>query len=642
MISDTVFQLATSDLSVSSEWAKDPSKVISHVKKDVFGKHPKSTNESLDYPIATPPELERARQCGKWNGTEPSELFLRMFHDVLLTLDQDPLIGVVSPSLIGSSGVMPVTIISHIWDIIRHMANLIVRAETEIYLATNYWLFSDSSTMITNAIRELDRRAGKRGQKVVLKIIYDRGTPSQAIHNHQQVTEKQWTADAVKLPHAHEIPNIQLEVVNYHKPLLGTFHAKYMVVDRKIAVIGSNNIQDNANFEMLTHLEGPIVDSFYDMCLLSWANAMTPPLPLINRPAAGAGSASSFDLPSHGQMFDAQGSFLRNDAAARAPGQHIVAQEHQERGPSERLPLLTPEQEHYDVDIAGEVKRVQSALTPTTTETAVQLTSRHLNTKQHSDMKGDAPEPQAGNEYTPYIVHPVHRPFPIAMVSRKPWGAPTHNMVNVPQNAAFISALRNAKHNVYIQTPNLNAKRLLPEIIGAVKRKILITYVVCLGYNDSGELLPAQNGTNEMIANQLYSQLNEEEKKYLDIYNYVAKDMTHPIHDSKKARSCHVKLMLVDDHIGILGNGNQDTQSWYQSQEANIMFDDATVCAAYKDGLVRNQNSFLYGAVDKSDGCWKDASGKMAEGSIGTDPGRFSWAKGLMGAVARVRGTGGF
>lgn len=34
----------------------------------------------------------------------------------------------------------------------------------------------------------------------------------------------------------------------------------------------------------MTHIEGPIVNSFYDMALLSWHNAMHPPLPLLAHP----------------------------------------------------------------------------------------------------------------------------------------------------------------------------------------------------------------------------------------------------------------------------------------------------------------------------------------------------------------------
>jgi hypothetical protein len=77
-----------------------------------------------------------------------------------------------------------------------------------------------------------------------------------------------------------------------------------MVVDRRIAVLNSNNIQvrermrvlyclslnistqDNANVEMMTQIEGPIVESFYDMSLISWAKASAVPLPLISGPFA--------------------------------------------------------------------------------------------------------------------------------------------------------------------------------------------------------------------------------------------------------------------------------------------------------------------------------------------------------------------
>ena len=35
-------------------------------------------------------------------------------------------------------------------------------------------------------------------------------------------------------------------------------------------------------------------------------------------------------------------------------------------------------------------------------------------------------------------------------------------------------------------------------------------------------------------------------------------------------------------------------------------------------------------------------TGEMADGAIGPDAGKFAWAKGVVGAVQRVRGVGGF
>lgn len=155
------------------------------------------------------------------------------------------------------------------------------------------------------------------------------------------------------------------------------------------------------------------------------------------------------------------------------------------------------------------------------------------------DCTGTAPGCAPEDEMTPLIPHKVHAPFPIALVNRRPWGAINHQCVNVPQNEAWLSALRNAKSTVFIQTPNLNAEPLMPAIKDAVRRGIIVTYYVCLGYNDSGELLPFQGGTNEVAANSLYLALNDVEKEKLHVHFYVAKDQIKPIHNKFKKRSCH-------------------------------------------------------------------------------------------------------
>lgn len=155
-----------------------------------------------------------------------------------------------------------------------------------------------------------------------------------------------------------------------------------------------------------------------------------------------------------------------------------------------------------------------------------------------------------------------------------------------------------------------------------------------------------QGGHNESVANGLYAKLSPEFHKNLDIYCYVAKDQIHPIHNKFKQRSCHIKLMIVDDHIAILGSGNQDTQSWYHSQEVNVMMDSVLVCSKIIEGIRQNQNTHLYGQVLKEGddaGCWVDPKTKeQAKGAIGVNAGRFSWAKGVTGAIERVRGVGGF
>lgn len=260
--------------------------------------------------------------------------------------------GVVSPPLMGSHGTVPLTIVAPLPDLCRHMANCIVRAEQEVFLATNFWVHSHASTLVTNAFRELSRRAGERGTKVVVKMIYDRGDPRQFCNNHLPVHEKQFISEKVKLPPLNEIPNIDFQVINYHRPIFGTFHAKFMVVDRKLGLLQSSNIQDNDNMEMMIHVEGPIVDSLYDSALVSWGRALGTPLPLLTAPA-GSTPASQWSNE------------LENDTKSEDGGS---------------LPQLTMDDSHYDPDIQSETRRVNSSLEPQEGISRTQAVTRHLST----------------------------------------------------------------------------------------------------------------------------------------------------------------------------------------------------------------------------------------------------------------------
>ncbi|PYH94204.1 phospholipase D active site motif protein [Aspergillus ellipticus CBS 707.79] len=618
MLSDAVYELCHDDKTVTSELLRDPSqsppKVFHHLYHDRKPPHHHAgSTEGVDAE-----GLTKVIECGKWGHAQPSELFLQIYHDALCALEKNPMTGVVSPPLMGSTGVVPLTIIAPLPDLCRHMANCIVRAEKEVILATNFWIHSDASTLVTNAFRELSRRAGERGgAKVVVKMVYDRGDPQQVFENHLPVPEKKYTNDKVHLPAAHEIPHLDLQVVNYHRPIFGTFHSKFMVIDRRIGLLQSSNVQDNDNLEMMQHVEGPIVDGLYDTGLISWGRPLEPPLPMLDSPAADA------PIPCHSSQ---QPDY---DAPDPAPG---------------ALPELTIHDEHYDPDIRREAQRMNGLLQPREGETRLAAVTRRLNTTIQTDTTADAPESSQEAIMEPYLVLPPHDPFPMALVNREPWGAPNHSSVHTPQNSSFLAAINNAQRSIFIQTPNMNAEPIVLALIEAVKRGVSVTCYLCLGYNDAGELLPFQNGTNEMVAHRMYKALEtDEHRAQLRIHNYVAKDQTKPIHNSFKRRSCHIKLMIIDESVAIQGNGNLDTQSFYHSQEVNFLLDSPFVCRAWREAIDRNQNTALYGAVSPDDGCWHDPeTNELPAHSIGIDPGHFSWAKGAVGAVQRVRGAGGF
>jgi hypothetical protein len=102
----------------------------------------------------------------------------------------------------------------------------IIRAEREVVLATNYWQPSQSVNKISSALMYLSKLAGERRQteKIVVKIMWDRGQFSQMVDNHARVTEE--GMEALDLPRPDEIPNIDLQVIVSGKALARTIKVR--------------------------------------------------------------------------------------------------------------------------------------------------------------------------------------------------------------------------------------------------------------------------------------------------------------------------------------------------------------------------------------------------------------------------------
>lgn len=81
MISDKVYKLCTSSESVSSLIAKDPSLAPGVAWEKLYGEHAGGNKAAAraHSDTLTPEDLKRAAECGKWDATQPSELFLRVY-----------------------------------------------------------------------------------------------------------------------------------------------------------------------------------------------------------------------------------------------------------------------------------------------------------------------------------------------------------------------------------------------------------------------------------------------------------------------------------------------------------------------------------------------------------------------------------
>ncbi|WVQ99684.1 hypothetical protein IAU59_006823 [Kwoniella sp. CBS 9459] len=839
-------------------------------------------------------------------GTVVSDLFWKMYISLLPTLERDPLSGLVPPDLLGSTTTMPLSIISLIPDIMQHYRDVIVRAEKEIFLATNYWQPSNSVNTVSQALRDLSARVIKAGRpKVIVKIMYDRGSWEQLWNAHAPVKPNEWAP--LDLPTEQDVPGLDMEVINFHRVLLGTFHAKFLIADRKVALINSNNIQDRPNLELMTHLEGPIVDAFYEVALHSWWNKLDPPLPCMsepykppNNPATGqphylfrdhnpyfddieilkAAKAARIllrrqtrDIDEEKAHHDGPGAGERLREAVRKvvneqrqsladwkPGEELEARAHiamkelrefrdrwglgntsragsrgPSRGPSRRpsqndgllrcahkseedrtavtstaaeseapssptvngdvplksksyplpheppvdthwdysafpphsaglrseanpsrgtsiaeddtaqngnerrhahfaplqtdldgsgrlfvdtgvnapassrdispnesfsrlprferdtpivaspvastirLPPDTESQSHSPVNaksgsrglpqIAAPLDEESAAALPMTAREPNEMDHMYEKAKQHvalnltSETKRKDSEEQpegtgsrrmfqlskkfnAGalsdawatvedsdelDSFKPHVVHAPHEPFPIAMCCRKPHGFPGHHDIRNPQNAAWLAGFRYAKKKVFVQTPTLNARPIVRAVKQACRRGVDVVLLLDLGFNDKGESIPFQGGTNEEVVDRLYKILRKDKKEqYLKVYWYTGKDQVRPLNAVKKQRNCHIKFAAYDDEVAIFGNGNQDSQSWFHSQEINVMIDNKQVVSEMMQTLLSNQNTLQYGGVD-SDGIWRDKEGHTLEHYGATAKGAF---RGLSGFIA--------
>jgi len=215
--------------------------------------------------------------------------------------------------------------------------------------------------------------------------------------------------------------------------------------------------------EMMSHIEGPIVDSIYDTALITWNNELNPPLPSHDAPATQGGLPTANTEPLY---MDRDAPRTLHEVATDGERAHL--QEHMPGDP------------HWDVDLTTEITRMQSCYSTKSNETRLAAANRQLNLACKKPIGPDGPEIPNGEEFTPYLSTMTANPVPMAVVSRPPFGPTSHHNMFVPQDEAWLSCIRNCKKDIFIQTPDLNAAPLLPALIAALKRGIKVCYATPL------------------------------------------------------------------------------------------------------------------------------------------------------------------
>jgi len=362
-----------------------------------------------------------------------------------------------------------------------------MKAEEEVLICTFIFSIknSPSAAEITRAVKELNEKAQKRRKKIRVYIVID--TLGSAFFSHERPSllsvlrrRNEVAPERYALPKKKDVPWLDFHVKNYHRGLLGAVHSKMMLIDGRISLLGSKNMDGDTPMEFMFAMEGSVTMAMRSDFQKLWGEKEI--LPTVSRP------------------------------------------------------LLQP-RPNYDVPVI--------------------LVGR-----------GDSEDiSRSGSTYA-------------------------------PQNQAWMAALKGAQKEVYIQTPNYTTKDMLAAVIETVKRGVNVFIVESFRSGDKNAKIQKDSaGTNGEAAQKSYEMLKGESadiKGRLKICWFIGKRVPGPDPKPDPKEWSHVKLMIVDRSITIVGSGNQDPQSWYHSREDNVLIDDKdTTMTIYKQ-IMGVQQSLKY------------------------------------------------
>jgi phosphatidylserine/phosphatidylglycerophosphate/cardiolipin synthase-like enzyme len=170
---------------------------------------------------------------------------------------------------------------------------------------------------------------------------------------------------------------------------------------------------------------------------------------------------------------------------------------------------------------------------------------------------------------------------PILVVTRKGDANPFANRIDNTQDQAFLAAFGAASRHIHVMTPNLNDDHAKGALLAAARRGVTVDVVLSHGFNDAGENLPGQGGTNVENVAALYEALADlpDRCERLRI-RWYATDAGQLITGNGPLAS-HAKYASIDDRLAIVGGANMDTQAWNHSRETNIVLDSEEVARAW-------------------------------------------------------------
>ncbi|KAK4705417.1 hypothetical protein P7C70_g782, partial [Phenoliferia sp. Uapishka_3] len=493
--------------------------------------------------VWTPQELDDAAERGDFP-YRPSDLFLNMYADVLTCLTRRPLAGNISPALLGTSGTIPLSIVSTIPDIMRHYYDTIVLAEKEVFLVTSEEVLASSDSLVPGSSFSLPQIIGtaKAARKLLSRQYQD---VVDAEHADEVTPRMWWRRVAGDNDAASQTPPPSSGANGGFASLVSGLVQKMR--EEKARAAGETIASPSNPTEPTTTTRAAS-----DVTAVGTVEDVAIPAVVLAREDPVAAAESTGNNNSHPTSLPSPvgASHLKQLSASSlaAPASPT----------SFETPSLTAP------SFQGGARLLNNPSNGSTSRLAA--LSKALNAGALSKVEATIDDERLIDDFKPHMIHKTHKPFrasipqlnlllatekisftAIALVNRGPHGSPGHQDVRVAQDAAWLAGFRYAAENVFIQTPTLNAKPIVRAIIEACTsggkdgRGLEVTLFLDLGFNDKGESVPYQGGTNEEVVVRLYDALRPRKKEHnLHVYWYTEFDW--------RGRHCGRDVREVQDH----------------------------------------------------------------------------------------------
>lgn len=404
------------------------------------------------------------------------------------------------------------------------LSSIIASAESEVLFVTCFWAPSKSREVFSDALRTLSERRLASGakDKVKVRIGFSSSGVWQKLSHPSTPRGKEYlpeTWEKLGLPSLQELEGLDVGVRSIFYLPFSVLHGKFCIVDRKVLVLPSSNVSWEVWGECASIFEGGIVNTF----LAFWKGVW------------GFGPESE-------------------ESAENSKEDLLIA----------------------DLDGTGSIDH---SLTPISAPVAM----------------SEFPSNPAVTYPTLFIPQPHHRnprfhlPRPLSCLSSRP---ALQLYPQTPQNAFILLAIARAEKSVYIQTPNLTSQPLIDALASAVRRGVVIELVTCRRMMLLEQIVTTAGvGVTEWCVRRLVKRvvsngLPDGERgagggggRGLWVYYYTGaippKGITDEEeqtagHEMQYAVKSHVKTLIVDNRITVLGSANGDRASWYTSQEVNV------------------------------------------------------------------------